>query len=89
MGCHGTIKIFHTKKENNKMTTKGKQIGTIDLEPTWENLCNMAQSGHLQPKELMQACKLADIVRQAQKQGKKSVTFTFPNNKEAEVEILP
>ncbi len=50
---------------------------TIDLEPTWEALCNAAQQGHLPAKELMPACKIADIVRQAQKAGKKQVIFTF------------
>ena len=53
------------------------KITTIDIEPTWEELCNAAQSGALQPKELMKACVIADIVRQAQKRGDKSVTFIF------------
>ena len=59
---------------------------TIDLEPKWVDLCKMAQSGHLQPKELMQACEVADIVRQAQKAGAKAVEFSFTDGK-VEVEI--
>lgn len=54
-----------------------KVVGTIDIEPTWENLCNMVQSGHLEGKFLQPACKIADRIRQAQKQGKKSITFKF------------
>ena len=54
---------------------------TIDIEPKWEDLCRMAQSGHLPAKELMPACQLADIVRQAQKEGKQSVSFIFQNGK--------
>lgn len=57
-----------------------KRIGIVDTEPTWVGLCNAAQSGAIEPKELLQACKTADVVRQAQKDGKKSVTFEFTKN---------
>jgi hypothetical protein len=45
----------------------------IDIEPTWEYLCKMVTD----PKELRPACVIADHVRQAQKSGAKSITFTF------------
>lgn len=64
-----------------------KKTGTIDIEPTWESLCNLSERGGLSPKELMQACKIADMVRQAQKQGAKSVTFSFPDKNTCEVEV--
>jgi hypothetical protein len=50
---------------------------TLDIEPTWEALCNLAQGGALPPEELMPACKIADIVRQAQKKGATAVEFRF------------
>ena len=59
---------------------------TINIEPTWEQLCKMAEIDRLPPQELMPACKIADIVRQAQKKGKKSVTFTFVNG-EVQVKV--
>lgn len=49
----------------------------INIEPTWESLCNLAQGGVLPPKELMQACKLADMVRQSQKNGDRYIKFNF------------
>jgi hypothetical protein len=54
-----------------------KETQTIDIEPTWEALCNMAFHGHIKADLLMPACKIADTVRQAQKRGDKSVTFKF------------
>lgn len=60
---------------------------SIDLEPTWENLCNAAQTGHLPAKELMPACIIADKIRQAQKSGAKSVTFTFEDDGSINLEI--
>lgn len=51
----------------------------IDLEPKWTALCKMAHRGVLPAKELMPACEIADIVRQAQKEGKESITFKFVN----------
>lgn len=59
---------------------------TIDLEPTWQALCRMAERGHLPASELQPACKIADIVRQAQKSGDKSVTFVFQPDGTIEVE---
>lgn len=52
---------------------KKKIVTTIDIEPTWEYLCRMV----INPEDLMPACKIADMVRQAQKRGSKSITFTF------------
>lgn len=49
----------------------------IDIEPTWETLCKMSQDGHLEPKELMQACVIADMIRQVQKNGKQYIKFLF------------
>lgn len=54
-----------------------KKTFTIDLEPTWESLCNASQDGALEPAELMPACIIADKIRQAQKAGANSITFTF------------
>jgi len=59
---------------------------TIDIEPTWETLCNLAHGGALDAKELMPACKVADMVRQAQKKGKKGITFTFTKEGKTNVE---
>lgn len=60
---------------------KKQKTMTIDLEPTWEGLCHLVVKGNLPADELIPACKLADIVRQAQKQGKAKVTFSFENGK--------
>lgn len=56
----------------------------IDVEPKWEDILNefiKISSIHKHPQELLDqlrpTCRIADIVRQAQKSGKKSVTFTF------------
>jgi hypothetical protein len=55
---------------------------TIDIEPTWEVVLRIAL-GSKNPldfeKQLLPAIKIADVVRQAQKQGKKAVIFTFPS----------
>lgn len=62
------------------------QQATIDLEPTWQSLCRMAERGQLSASELQPACKIADIIRQAQKSGDKSVTFVFQPDGTIEVE---
>lgn len=51
----------------------------IDVEPTWVEILNMVKSGHLDANhsDLEKACTIADVVRQAQKSGKPSITFTF------------
>lgn len=64
-----------------------KQIGTLDIEPTWESLCNISQRGGLPPKELMQACKIADMIRKAQKDGAKSIVFSFPDKQTVTFEV--
>lgn len=56
---------------------KRKIVGTIDIEPTWESLCYAVNRGALKGEALLPACKIADAVRQAQKKGKKSITFKF------------
>ena len=54
----------------------------IDLEPTWEDLCRAVASGALKDAMILKpACKIADIIRQAQKQGKKEVTFSFQGDR--------
>jgi hypothetical protein len=63
------------------------QIRTIDMEPTWETLCNLSAADVLPAKELMPACKLADKIRQAQKSGAKSITFVFGKDGAYETEI--
>jgi hypothetical protein len=60
----------------------------IDIEPTWQELCAISEKGCLPPIELMGACNIADIVRQAQKKGAVSVTFTFDANGDTEIEEL-
>lgn len=51
----------------------------IDLEPTWTEILNMVKSGHIDIKytDLEKACRVADIVRKAQKDGKEFVKFVF------------
>ena len=49
----------------------------IDIEPKWLDLCKEVGRGNFNAEILEPACKIADIVRQAQKQGKKEVVFTF------------
>lgn len=59
------------------MKLKKRKAGTIDIEPTWESLCYAVNRGALKGEALLPACKIADAVRQAQKKGKKSITFKF------------
>lgn len=66
-----------------------KKIKTIDLEPTWAELCNACQAGALQPSELLPACQIADKIRQAQKSGAESITFTFGDDGIEIEEIYP
>jgi len=56
-------------------------MATLDIEPTWETICNMVENNLASAKELLPACKIADVVRQAQKNGKQSVTFKFDKEK--------
>jgi len=60
-------------------------MGTIDIEPTWETLCNMAKRGVLPAEQLMPACKIADTIRQAQKAGLSGVIVKFPGKTGAAV----
>lgn len=63
---------------------------TIDLEPKWVDL--LRSYNHMAEKDLSvfeSACNIADIVRQAQKSGKTSVTFMFGEDGSCEVEINP
>lgn len=68
---------------------EGKEVARIDIEPTWETILNMFISGHLPHDSLdmlKPAMKTMDTVRQAQKKGKKSVTFRFtPGSNEVDV----
>ncbi len=59
----------------------------IDIEPTWESLCNLSQKGGLPAKELLPACIIADKVRQSQKEGAKSVTFFFCEDGSVEFQV--
>lgn len=63
-------------------------ILTIDLEPKWVELCNLVKRGGLSPEFLLPACETADVVRQAQKQGKKGVTFLFLDDGTCEFEVI-
>jgi len=67
---------------------KMKYAGMIDLEPTWVTVCNMATRFPKVTPELMPACRLADVVRQAQKHGKKGVMFTFPDRKTMKIRVM-
>ncbi len=67
---------------------KNKIIGTIDIEPRWVDLCSLSTRGGLSPKFLLPACETADVVRQAQKQGKKGVTFLFLDDGTCEFEVI-
>lgn len=49
----------------------------IDIEPTWESICNMVSRGFAKADVLMPACKIADVIRQAQKKGVKRLIITF------------
>lgn len=57
-------------------------IGTIDLEPLWVNLIpqfiewierGTPEQKKIATDELMKLAKLGDYIRQAQKQGKKTI----------------
>lgn len=53
---------------------------TIDIEPTWVELLRAVLHTHDardQFEALKPMAQIADVVRQAQKTGKESVTFTF------------
>ena len=61
----------------------------IDIEPSWVDLCNIADRGGLPAKELMPACVVADLVRKAQKNKAKSITFFFnPESRDVEFEVI-
>lgn len=62
-----------------------KLITTIDIEPTWETLCNLVEN----PLDLLPACIIADKIRKAQKAGALSITFTFGNDGIDIEEIYP
>lgn len=63
--------------------------GTIDCEPTWEALLTEVKNGILNAEHLLPAIKIADVVRQAQKQGKKQVIFLFPDTEgNVKVEVI-
>lgn len=49
----------------------------IDIEPTWEAILKGVESGALKAEALRPVCKIADMIRRAQKDGKKSITFSF------------
>ena len=55
-----------------------ENIEKIDIEPTWEGLCNMAIAGAINPGVLMNACKIADTIRRSQKAGASWIHVTFP-----------
>jgi len=67
---------------------KMKYAGTIDLEPKWVDVCRMAERIPKAVPELMPACQIADVVRQAQKHGKKGVMFTFPDRKTMKIKEM-
>jgi len=61
---------------------KTKVIATIDCEPKWKDLLPLyadwirhgtSEQKELVIKELEKLCKVGDMIRQAQKQGKKTI----------------
>lgn len=62
---------------------------TIDCEPTWEAILDLAKHGSNPAliEELRPACKIADMVRQAQKKGKAQIVFKL-DNPNGQVEVL-
>ncbi|MFZ2992416.1 MAG: hypothetical protein WA061_01760 [Microgenomates group bacterium] len=54
----------------------------INLEPTWIEVLSMVRVGALNVESsgLENPCKIADAIRQAQKKGEKSITFTFTDD---------
>jgi hypothetical protein len=59
----------------------------VDLEPTWEAMCKMTTSGHIKADLLLPACKIADVVRQAQKAGHKSITIVFEDDNKIRISV--
>ena len=58
----------------------------IDLEPSWVEVYNMVKCGALKIENsgLDGICKIADAARRAQKNGEKSITFTFTDENSIE-----
>lgn len=65
--------------EKRQAEEKRVKVGSIDLEPTWAQLLNMAKREVIPVEELEKACILADTVRQAQKRGE-SITI-YPDGR--------
>ena len=59
----------------------------VDFEPMWSTVLDMVKDGSLPAEELSQACEIADIVRQAQKQGLKKIEFVFNNKPNGNISI--
>lgn len=67
------------------MTTNN--VICVDLEPKWVDILHGVIAGYYEPEELRPACEIADKIRQAQKKGAISITFTFKSD-EIEIEEL-
>lgn len=72
--------------DKSKGETMKQQTGTIDVEPTWVAICRMVGLGTVKAEELIPACRLADIIRQAQKSGNEKITFLLNKNGNISVE---
>jgi len=69
---------------------KGFKTTKIDIEPTWESIGRMVERGYTTADQLKPALKLADTIRQAQKQGKAGVVFKFRSKRSpVSVRVLP
>jgi len=80
----------HDLPKNEVGLMKPIKKETIDLEPTWSDVCSMLKTGHIKHEDadlLLPACEIADTVRQAQKKGKKRVIFEFVDDKKTQVKI--
>ncbi len=51
------------------------KVVTIDLEPTWEDLCRGVESGHIKASMLMPACKLSATLEGRDSCEKKYLAF--------------
>ena len=54
-----------------------KKIIEVDCEPTWIDIFKGVKNGNIKPDVLKRVCKTMDIIRQAQKQGKKGLIIKF------------
>ena len=81
----GSCGVYNHKKKD--VEDFKQRIGTIDLEPTWEQIINATTASNLDVMrdELLRLAKVGDLVRQAQKNNE--VLTLFPNGKISKVKL--